>query len=31
MSYLGKDGGGGIGSGPGISVGAALALHQRGR
>jgi thiamine pyrophosphate-dependent acetolactate synthase large subunit-like protein len=31
MSYLGKDGGGGIGSGPGLSVGAALALHTRGR
>lgn len=31
LSYLGKDGGGGIGSGPGISVGAALALHTRGR
>jgi thiamine pyrophosphate-dependent acetolactate synthase large subunit-like protein len=31
LSYLGKDGGGGIGSGPGISVGAALALHTRDR
>jgi thiamine pyrophosphate-dependent acetolactate synthase large subunit-like protein len=31
LSYLGKDGGGGIGSGPGISVGAALAVHARGR
>ena len=31
LAYLGKDGGGGIGSGPGISVGAALALHTRGR
>jgi thiamine pyrophosphate-dependent acetolactate synthase large subunit-like protein len=31
LSYLGKDGGGGIGSGPGLSVGAALALHTRGR
>ena len=31
LAYMGKDGGGGIGSGPGISVGAALALHTRGR
>ena len=31
VAYLGKDGGGGIGSGPGLSVGAALALHTRGR
>ncbi|HEX5867076.1 MAG TPA: thiamine pyrophosphate-dependent enzyme [Beijerinckiaceae bacterium] len=31
LAYLGKDGGGGIGSGPGIAVGAALALHTRGR
>ena len=31
MAYLGKDGGGGLGSGPGISVGAALGLHSRGR
>ena len=31
QAYLGKDGGGGIGSGPGISVGAALALHTRGK
>ena len=31
LSYMGKDGGGGIGSGPGISVGAALALHTRDR
>jgi thiamine pyrophosphate-dependent acetolactate synthase large subunit-like protein len=31
LAYLGKDGGGGIGSGPGISVGAALGLHTRGR
>ncbi len=31
MAYLGKDGGGGLGSGPGLSVGAALALHGRGR
>ncbi len=29
MSYLGKDGGGGLGSGPGISVGSALALHHQ--
>src|SRR5262249_30357441 len=28
LSYLGKDGGGGIGSGPGISVGCALALER---
>ena len=28
MAYLGKDGGGGLGSGPGLSVGAALALHK---
>jgi thiamine pyrophosphate-dependent acetolactate synthase large subunit-like protein len=31
MSYLGKDGGGGLGSGPGLSVGAALALQAKGR
>jgi thiamine pyrophosphate-dependent acetolactate synthase large subunit-like protein len=31
MAYLGKDGGGGLGSGPGLSVGAALALQSRGR
>jgi thiamine pyrophosphate-dependent acetolactate synthase large subunit-like protein len=31
MSYLGKDGGGGLGSGPGISVGSALALQGQGR
>ena len=31
MSYLGKDGGGGLGSGPGLSVGSALALPKRGR
>ena len=31
MAYLGKDGGGGLGSGPGLSVGAALALHDQGR
>ena len=29
LDYLGTDGGGGIGSGPGISVGAALALRDR--
>src|SRR5215471_3727526 len=29
MAYLGKDGGGGLGSGPGMSVGSALALHHR--
>ena len=28
---MGKDGGGGIGSGPGISVGVALALHDMGK
>jgi thiamine pyrophosphate-dependent acetolactate synthase large subunit-like protein len=31
LAYLGKDGGGGIGSGPGLSIGAALALQERGR
>ncbi len=31
LAYLGKDGGGGIGSGPGLSVGAALALGGKGR
>ncbi len=31
MAYLGKDGGGGLGSGPGLSVGSALALADRGR
>jgi thiamine pyrophosphate-dependent acetolactate synthase large subunit-like protein len=31
LAYLGKDGGGGLGSGPGLSVGAALALANRGR
>jgi thiamine pyrophosphate-dependent acetolactate synthase large subunit-like protein len=31
LDYLGKDGGGGIGSGPGISVGCALALQEQGR
>jgi thiamine pyrophosphate-dependent acetolactate synthase large subunit-like protein len=30
-AFLGKDGGGGIGSGPGLSVGAALALSEHGR
>lgn len=31
LDYIGSDGGGGIGSGPGISVGAALALRGSGR
>jgi thiamine pyrophosphate-dependent acetolactate synthase large subunit-like protein len=31
LDYLGGDGGGGIGGGPGISVGAALALKDSGR
>ncbi len=31
LDYLGKDGGGGIGSGPGLTVGAALALKGSGR
>jgi len=31
LDYIGTDGGGGIGSGPGISVGAALALRGSGR
>ncbi|TFV88952.1 thiamine pyrophosphate-binding protein [Blastococcus sp. CT_GayMR20] len=31
LSYLGSDGGGGVGSGPGIAVGAALALKGSGR
>ena len=31
LDYIGSDGGGGIGSGPGISVGAALALKDSGR
>ena len=31
MAYLGKDGGGGLGSGPGLSVGAALGLQKQGR
>jgi len=31
LAYLGKDGGGGLGSGPGLSVGSALALNDMGR
>lgn len=31
LDYLGRDGGGGVGSGPGIAVGAALALQAVGR
>jgi thiamine pyrophosphate-dependent acetolactate synthase large subunit-like protein len=31
LDYLGSDGGGGIGSGPGVSIGAALALRGSGR
>ncbi len=31
LDYLGKDGGGGIGSGPGLTIGAALALKDSGR
>jgi thiamine pyrophosphate-dependent acetolactate synthase large subunit-like protein len=31
LDYLGKDGGGGVGSGPGITIGAALALKETGR
>ena len=31
LDYLGSDGGGGVGGGPGISVGAALALQGSGR
>jgi thiamine pyrophosphate-dependent acetolactate synthase large subunit-like protein len=31
LEYLGKDGGGGVGSGPGITIGAALALKDSGR
>ena len=31
MAYLGKDGGGGLGSGPGLSVGSAVALADQGR
>lgn len=31
LDYLGKDGGGGIGSGPGLTIGSALALRGSGR
>lgn len=31
LDYIGFDGGGGVGAGPGITVGAALALHGTGR
>jgi len=31
LDYLGKDGGGGVGAGPGITIGAALALKDSGR
>lgn len=31
LDYLGKDGGGGVGSGPGLTLGAALALKASGR
>jgi thiamine pyrophosphate-dependent acetolactate synthase large subunit-like protein len=31
LDYLGKDGGGGVGAGPGIAVGAALALQETDR
>jgi thiamine pyrophosphate-dependent acetolactate synthase large subunit-like protein len=31
LAYLGKDGAGGLGSGPGLSVGAAVALERMGR
>ncbi len=31
LAYLGKDGGGGVGSGPGLLIGATLALRQSGR
>ena len=31
LDYLGKDGGGGIGSGPGMAIGSALALRGSGR
>jgi thiamine pyrophosphate-dependent acetolactate synthase large subunit-like protein len=31
LGYLGADGGGGLGSGPGVAVGAALALRDSGR
>jgi thiamine pyrophosphate-dependent acetolactate synthase large subunit-like protein len=31
LDYLGKEGGGGVGAGPGVAVGAALALQDTGR
>lgn len=31
LDYLGKDGGGGVGSGPGLTIGAALGLRNSGR
>lgn len=31
LAYLGKDGGGGVGAGPGLTIGAALALRDSGR
>jgi thiamine pyrophosphate-dependent acetolactate synthase large subunit-like protein len=31
LDYLGQDGGGGVGSGPGMAVGSALGLHGSGR
>jgi thiamine pyrophosphate-dependent acetolactate synthase large subunit-like protein len=31
LDHLGKDGGGGVGSGPGLTIGAALALKESGR
>jgi thiamine pyrophosphate-dependent acetolactate synthase large subunit-like protein len=31
LDYLGKDGGGGVGAGPGVAIGAALALKDSGR
>ena len=31
LDYLGKDGGGGVGAGPGVTIGAALALKDSGR
>jgi len=31
FDYLGSDGGGGVGAGPGMTVGAALALQDSGR
>lgn len=31
LDYLGKDGGGGVGSGPGLAIGVALALKDSGR